>query len=1095
MTTGDLPPEPEAQLDASRARFIAELGERISTLRQSLARFAGGSEPAGELNALRRRVHALAAGAEVLRFTRAAEALSSAEAGLAGAGGWDPGAQVRERVLRILDLLPSLVLGAPVELAELDNPRLAPLREPLCVVVYGDATLEALLQPAVQRPGAGNHGIESHAARHHEQAIELAAQLSPDVLLIDGDDADVSEILPRLRQASGPRQAPVVAVASFDRPDALIRLMRRGVSRVLPKPADAAALQRTLRQVTLSESSALPPAPQYRKLTREELVEAIASEARRAFRDPAAPAGSGPSGAQLHLGSNAEVQAALWGSFARLRGLATRHGEGAVAFSREGPNGAIVLAPDAPRPSSPSSRPPSEPVPLHARKVVVADDDPAVRTLLANAFAELGATVLPARDGAEALDLAERHWPDALVSDTLMPQLDGFELCRRLRQDIAVSDLPVLLVAWREYLLERTRSPVTGRALDALDGPSLTLALRECLAPRVALEQRLAQHDAVHGRLNGLTPRLLLQMVCNRAPNALLSLRSGRLTFEFSIADGRPVHARWYDGDRVRGEGKPVLAPFLGIRAGRFSVESLFSPPNPHFEGDAMAVLNPAAVRARRAAELVSPSQLAQVEQVLLDPLAAAHYAEQFPTRDALLSQLGQPDALRRLRAEDHAGSEPGRLNALLADLARRGAIGALLDRDGQDLLPGGIAYRPSNSAPASVRSSSRAPARPSAVPATTSPATTSSARPAPAQEAAAAAPDTPDTAQPATPATADSPPAVALGSAVLQPAALQAEPEPEIPRAPAVPSFAPGRRRSGAPLDAAGLDAEALEAATREPGTADEPFFARDGSAGATDPSPPPGAALEPELREPSAAAFDARADLDERTSTEEELRPASSFDPESGDEPDSAWPPSPGARLRGALGRALLSLGAALIAYLAIRALAFRSWDSHSLRRAPLVMDSSPPPAVSPTATPSASPPARPAPPPDAGPASAKPGANTPVSSGPAASSSSPAATGPAASSSAAAMPLKLDSEVLELAPGTKVPPGQGVLEVRSDQPQRIYIDGVLMGNHAERLIPLGPGTYQLRLSNGTHFLERAVEVKAGRRTRVTARPSSAP
>jgi hypothetical protein len=632
-----------------------------------------------------------------------------------------------------------------------------------------------------------------------------------------------------------------------------------------------------------------------------------------------------------------------------------------------------------------------------------------------------------------------------------MPQLDGFELCRRLRQDIAISDLPVLLVAWREYLLERTRSPVTGRALDALDGPSLTLALRDCLAPRVALEQRLAQHDAVHGRLNGLTPRLLLQMVCNRSPNALLSLRSGRLSFEFSIADGRPVHARWYDGDRVRGEGKPVLGPFLGIRAGRFSVEPLFSPPAPHFEGDAMAVLNPAALRARRAAELVSPSQLAQVEQVLLDPLAAAHYAEQFPTRDALLSQLAQPDALRRLRAEDHAGGEPGRLNALLADLARHGAIGALLDRDGQDLLPGGSAYRPSNSPAASVRTSSRAPARPSAAP-------VASEESAPAAEP-------------------------------------QAEPDPEIPRAPAVPSFAPGRRRSGAPLDAAGLDAEALEAVTREPSASEEPFFEPDRNT-AADPSPP-GAAPEPELRAPSSDAFGSPADGD---STQEELRPASSFDADSGDAPDSG-PPRPGARLRVAFGRVLLSLGAALVAYLAIRALASRSWDSRSLRRPPLVMDSSPAPSVAPAATPGAGPTASPALRSDAGPARVRPGEGAaPAGSAVPSSSASSASVANAAASSAstsgsAVVADRLDSELLELAPGTKVAPGQGVLEVRSDQPQRIYVDGVLMGNHSERLIPLGPGTYEVRLSNGTHFLERAVEVKAGRRTRVTARPNSAP
>jgi CheY-like chemotaxis protein len=319
---GDLPQE----LDAPRARFVAELGERISTLRQSLARFGSGSEPAGELNALRRRIHALAAGADVLRFTRAAEALVNAETGLAGAGGWDPGAPVRERVTRILDLLPSLVLGAAIDLAaELDNPRLEPLREPLCVVVFADASLESLLH----QPGA-LHGIESHAARQPDQAVELVTQLSPDVLLVDGDDPEVSEILPRLRQASGSRHAAVVAVGSFDQPEALTRLMRRGVSRVLPKPTDAVTLQRTLRQVTLCESSTLPRAVNYRKLSSDELAEAIGADARKAFRDPAAqqPAALQPgaphASPSLDLGSNAEAQAALWGAFARLRALAAR---------------------------------------------------------------------------------------------------------------------------------------------------------------------------------------------------------------------------------------------------------------------------------------------------------------------------------------------------------------------------------------------------------------------------------------------------------------------------------------------------------------------------------------------------------------------------------------------------------------------------------------------------------------------------------------------------------------------------------------------------------------------------------------------------
>lgn len=90
---------------------------------------------------------------------------------------------------------------------------------------------------------------------------------------------------------------------------------------------------------------------------------------------------------------------------------------------------------------------------------------------------------------------------------------------------------------------------------------------------------------------------------------------------------------------------------------------------------------------------------------------------------------------------------------------------------------------------------------------------------------------------------------------------------------------------------------------------------------------------------------------------------------------------------------------------------------------------------------------------------------------------------------------MPVSFESELLELAPGTQLSPGQGLLEVRSWQRRHIYVDGVFMGNYDSRLIPLGAGSYQLRLSDGVQELERAVEVKAGRRTRISARPSTAP
>ena len=60
-----------------------------------------------------------------------------------------------------------------------------------------------------------------------------------------------------------------------------------------------------------------------------------------------------------------------------------------------------------------------------------------------------GHRVLKAKTGIEALDVVRNQNPDALVSDVMLPRLDGFALCRRLREDPAFVHLPVLLHSFR----------------------------------------------------------------------------------------------------------------------------------------------------------------------------------------------------------------------------------------------------------------------------------------------------------------------------------------------------------------------------------------------------------------------------------------------------------------------------------------------------------------------------------------------------------------------------------------------------------------------------------------------------------------------
>jgi len=88
----------------------------------------------------------------------------------------------------------------------------------------------------------------------------------------------------------------------------------------------------------------------------------------------------------------------------------------------------------------------SDSMPGRGRIVLAVDDDPKQLKLLATYLANLGFGVTTARDGAEALAKAATTFPDAVISDVLMPRLDGFELCLGIRKHEQLSKIPVVLL-------------------------------------------------------------------------------------------------------------------------------------------------------------------------------------------------------------------------------------------------------------------------------------------------------------------------------------------------------------------------------------------------------------------------------------------------------------------------------------------------------------------------------------------------------------------------------------------------------------------------------------------------------------------------
>jgi two-component system, OmpR family, alkaline phosphatase synthesis response regulator PhoP len=88
------------------------------------------------------------------------------------------------------------------------------------------------------------------------------------------------------------------------------------------------------------------------------------------------------------------------------------------------------------------------------RKILVADDESHILHVVSLKLRNAGYEVLMARDGQEALELAQQEHPDLLITDYHMPQLSGLELCRRLKQDPATSSIPAIMLTARGYHLE-----------------------------------------------------------------------------------------------------------------------------------------------------------------------------------------------------------------------------------------------------------------------------------------------------------------------------------------------------------------------------------------------------------------------------------------------------------------------------------------------------------------------------------------------------------------------------------------------------------------------------------------------------------------
>ncbi|MEM6421798.1 MAG: response regulator transcription factor [Pseudomonadota bacterium] len=214
----------------------------------------------------------------------------------------------------------------------------------------------------------------------------------------------------------------------------------------------------------------------------------------------------------------------------------------------------------------------------HRDIVLLVDDSPETLSMLTDALEAAGETVLVARDGETALGLIERVAPDLVLLDAMMPGLDGFETCRRLKRHPEMSAIPVIFMTGLSdsaHVVEGLEAGGVDYVTKPVDPEALIARIAVHVAnARIVAEARMALDTAGRsvmafgedGRMQWATPRaqeLAGVMVQSPAPQAALVAAWVARVADQAASAVRPLELRAEAGSGAEG----VSLTFLGRTA------------------------------------------------------------------------------------------------------------------------------------------------------------------------------------------------------------------------------------------------------------------------------------------------------------------------------------------------------------------------------------------------------------------------------------------------------------------------------------------------------------------------------------------------
>jgi DNA-binding response OmpR family regulator len=99
------------------------------------------------------------------------------------------------------------------------------------------------------------------------------------------------------------------------------------------------------------------------------------------------------------------------------------------------------------------------------KKILIVDDEAHIRMLIGQTLEELedeGVEFLTADNGASALELIQSEKPDLVFLDVMMPRMNGMDVCQKVKKDLAIDDVYIILLTAKGQELDRQRGQEVG---------------------------------------------------------------------------------------------------------------------------------------------------------------------------------------------------------------------------------------------------------------------------------------------------------------------------------------------------------------------------------------------------------------------------------------------------------------------------------------------------------------------------------------------------------------------------------------------------------------------------------------------------------